>query len=324
MSVKDEVLYALEHTRGERLSGSALASKLGVSRSAINKAVAGLRKEGLIIDAVPGEGYLLDTSDDSLTLTGVQALLETETIGRNMIVERSLISTNTVMKEKYLGKPDGFTLIAEEQSGGRGRLGRSFASPAGTGVYMSILLRPKLPTDKIHFITIAAAVAVAEAISQTAGFEPQIKWVNDVLKDGCKLCGILTEATIEGESGVVSSVVVGIGINLRRNPNWPEDVMQVAGSLEEFGGVPRRAVLAASVCSRFETAYSLLTEGKSDELLERYRERLCCIGKRITVIGASERYEAECVGLDSDGHLMIRDAKSKSRTLSSGEISIRL
>ncbi len=324
MSIKDEVLYALEHARGERLSGNALAMKLGVSRSAVNKAVCALRKEGLLINAAPGEGYQLETDDDSLTVTGIQALLGDGEIGRQMIVERSLPSTNTVMKERYLDKHNGFTLIAEEQTGGRGRLGRSFASPAETGVYMSILLRPKLPTDKIHFITIAAAVAVSEAITSTAGFEPQIKWVNDVLKDGRKLCGILTEATIEGESGVVSSVVVGIGINLRPNHGWPEEVKLVAGSLSEFGTVPRRAVLISSVCSRLEAAYSLLKECRYEELLERYRRRLCCIGKRITVVGAAESYEAECIGLDSNGHLTVRDAKAKIRTLSSGEISIRL
>ncbi len=324
MSIKDEVLYAFEHARGERLSGNALAMKLGVSRSAVNKAVCALRKEGLIINAVPGEGYQLDSDDDSLTVTGIQALIENEEIGRDIVVEKSLVSTNTAMKERYLYKDNGFTLIAEEQTGGRGRLGRTFSSPAETGVYMSILLRPELPTDKVHFITIAAAVAVSEAIAFTAGFEPQIKWVNDVLKDGRKLCGILTEATIEGESGVVNSVVVGIGINLRPNPNWPDEVKQVAGALSEFGTAPRRAVLISSVCSRLDAAYSLLKESRYDELLEQYRMRLCCIGKRVTVVGAAERYDAECVGLDSDGHLIVRDAESKTRTLSSGELSIKL
>ncbi len=324
MSVKDEVLFTLENKRGVLVSGGALAEKLGVSRSAVNKAVGVLRAEGLMITSITGEGYRLEAEDDSITSAGVQTLLKTDAIGREMKVESSLSSTNTVMKELYLDKPHGFTLIAEEQVGGRGRLGRSFASPAGTGVYMTILLHPSFPVDQIQFITIAAAVSVAEAIKSNAGFEPEIKWVNDVLKDGRKLCGILTEATIEGESGAVGSVVVGIGVNLRPNPNWPDDVKAVAGSVSDFGKVPRRAVMAAAVLSEFEKAYLLLTEGNKEALLEHYRQYLCCIGKRITVITASEQYEAECTGLNENGHLLVRVGDGTEKTLSSGEISIRI
>lgn len=324
MSVKDDVLFALENGRGTRLSGGQLAEKLGVSRSAINKAVMVLRGEGLLIDAIPGEGYCLNEKDDSLTAVGIQALLHTETVGRTIKVERSLNSTNTVMKELYLNKPHGFTLIAEAQTGGRGRLGRSFSSPAGTGVYMTILLHPELPTDRIQFITIAAAVAVAGAIEETSGFKPEIKWVNDVLKNGRKLCGILTEATIEGESGTISSVVVGIGINLIPNPEWPDEVKAVAGALSEFGTVPRRAALIAEVLSGFERAYLQLMEGGSDKLLESYRARLCCIGRKITVISGGEQYSAECTGLNENGHLLVRDSDGSQRELTSGEISIRL
>ncbi len=324
MSVKDDVLLALEHSRGTVLSGGALAEKLGVTRSAINKAVGVLRTEGFLIDSVPREGYILKAEDDSLTVAGVRALLKTEVMGCDMCIEPSLSSTNSVIKERYLDRPHGFTLIAEEQKGGRGRLGRSFASPAGTGVYMTILLHPSIPLDHVQFITLAAAVAVSEAIEETAGFEAQIKWVNDVLKDGRKLCGILTEADIEGESGVVSSVVVGIGINLRTNPNWPDDVKNVAGALSDFGTVPRRAVLVAAVLSRFEQAYSQITNGNEAALLESYRERLCCIGKKITVISASGQYEAECTGLNEYGHLIVRDMDGTEKTLFSGEISIRI
>jgi len=324
MSVKDEVLLALERSRGTVFSGGVLAEKLGVTRSAINKAVGVLRTEGFLIDSVPREGYRLKAEDDSLTVAGIQSLLKTEVIGRNMLVEPSLSSTNTVMKEHYLNRPDGFTLIAEEQTGGRGRLGRSFASPAGTGVYVSVLFHPSVPVNRIHFITLAAAVAVTEAIEETAGFEPQIKWVNDVFKDGRKLCGILTEADIEGETGVVSSVIAGIGINLRPNPNWPDDVKSVAGALSDFGTVPRRAVLIASLLSRFEQARYLITDGNEAELLKRYRERLCCIGRKITVISASEQYEAECTGLNESGQLIVRDQDGTEKTLFTGEISIRL
>ena len=228
------------------------------------------------------------------------------------------------MKEQYLNRPHGFVLLAESQTAGRGRLGRSFSSPPHTGIYQTILLHPTLPVSQIQFVTIAAAVAAAEAIEQTAGFSPQIKWVNDVLMEGRKLCGILTEASIEGETGAVTSLCVGIGINLRPNPVWPEEVRAVAGALSDFGCVPRRAVLSAALLSHFERAYALLISGQQDALLARYRSRLCCLDKSITVISPTGRYSAVCTGLDDNGHLLIRTADGQTRPLSTGEISIRL
>lgn len=324
MAVKENVLLALERSRGQCLSGSQLAEQLGVTRAAVHKAVDGLRAEGLQIAAKPGEGYCLALDDDSLTIAAVQSHLTTQTIGRTLLIEPCLSSTNTVMKEKYLNQPDGFTLMAEQQTGGRGRLGRSFSSPSGTGIYLTILLHPTVSISKIQFLTIAAAVAVAKAISETAGFSPQIKWVNDVLMNGRKLCGILTEATIEGESGAVHSLIVGIGVNLRPNPYWSEEVRAVAGALSEFGTVPRRAVLAAAVLSHFEKAYRLLVEGQERQLLADYQTQLCCLNQTITVISPTETYEAFCTGLDENGYLLIRRKDGSIQTLSSGEISIRL
>lgn len=324
MAVKDKVLAALEQARGERLSGGRLAETLGVSRAAVHKAISTLRADSLAIDGVPGEGYRLACDDDSLTAAGVGALLQTRCIGREIVVVPSITSTNTVMKEQYLDRPHGFVLAAEEQTGGRGRLGRTFVSPSGTGVYFTILLHPALPLTHIQYATLAAAVAVTQAVSDTAGFTPEIKWVNDVLMQGRKLNGTLTEAVIEGESGTVSSLIVGIGINLRPNPAWPEEVRQVAGAISDFGPVPRRAALIASVLTHFEQAYSLVEQGREGELVALYRERLCCIGRKITVVSPLEKYEAECVGLDSEGHLLIRTADGAETALSTGEISIRL
>ena len=324
LTVKDAVLQALEQARGTRLSGGRLAEQLGVSRAAVHKAIAALRESGLAIDAVTGEGYRLALDDDSLTAAGIDALLDTAVIGREILVEPSLTSSNTTMKEQYLGRRHGFTLFAEEQTGGRGRLGRTFVSPADTGVYMTILLHPTLPLSHLSFVTISAAIAVVRAIEQTAGFTPQIKWVNDVLMNGRKLCGILTEATIEGETGTVSSLVVGIGINLHPNPAWPEEVQAVAGAISDFGKPPRRAELAAAVLTHFEDVYMLLEQGKEPELLEQYRERLCCINRPVTVSSPAGRYEAECIGLDENAHLLVKTADGQVNALSSGEISIRL
>ena len=323
MAVKDAVLQALEQARGERLSGGRLAAQLGVSRAAVHKAIGALRSGGLAIDGVPGEGYRLSSEDDSLTTAGVAALLDTDCIGRDLLVVPSLTSTNTVLKERYLNHPHGFVLLAEEQTGGRGRLGRSFASPAGTGIYLTILLHPTLPIQHIQFITIAAAVAVAEAIGQTAGFDPQIKWVNDVLMDGRKLCGILTEAMIEGETGTVSSLIAGIGVNLRptlhgrtRCALWRVRSANSARCRAARSWPPPscRALSAPIPCSSRDSRPSCSRANRS---------RLCCIGREITVIGPAAKYEALCTGLDENGHLLVRDKSGQEHTLSSGEISIR-
>lgn len=324
MSVKDAVLQALEQARGEQISGEALARSLGVSRAAVWKAVAALRDAGAQIDAAPGGGYLLRTEDDSLTAAGISALLDTADFGRELLVVPKLSSTNTVLKQEYTAKPHGFTLIALEQSGGRGRLGRSFASPPGSGLYLSVLMHPQFPLSQLQFVTVAAAVAVCEAIEQTAGFTPGIKWVNDVLMHGKKLCGILTEAVIEGETGLVDAVITGFGINLSPSPAWPEEVRAVAGALSEFAKPPRRAVLAAALLAAFERGIRLLDAGDTAGLVAAYRGRLCCLGQPVTVHGPAAQYSATCVGLNEDAHLLVRDLAGQTHTLSSGEISIRL
>ena len=161
---------------------------------------------------MPGEGNRLACDDDSLTAAGVGALLQTRCIGREIVVVPSITSTNTVMKEQYLDRPHGFVLAAEEQTGGRGRLGRTFVSPSGTGVYFTILLHPALPLTHIQYATLAAAVAVTQAVSDTAGFTPEIKWVNDVLMQGRKLNGTLTEARINESVLRILTVKAHFGI----------------------------------------------------------------------------------------------------------------
>ena len=315
MRIQDAVLDALEKNRGEYLSGEQLASSLGVSRNAVWKAIQKLEEAGHKIRAVPKRGYTLAPESDVLTVQSVSRFLDTD-MPVYLQVQTEVTSTNTLLKaQAEQGAPEGTVLIAESQTAGKGRLGRHFTSPPGTGIYFSLLLRPHCTAEKSLFITTTAAVAVCEAIEQVTGLNPQIKWVNDVLMNGRKLCGILTEATIEGETGTVSSLVVGIGINLQPNP---------ACAISDFGKPPRRAELAAAVLNHFEDVYMLLEQGKEPELLEQYRERLCCINRPVTVSSPAGRYEAECVGLDENAHLLVKTADGQVNALSSGEISIRL
>ncbi len=323
--VRDEVLRALEAQRGQCISGAALAQRLGVSRAAVWKAIEKLRADGLMIDALTGEGYALRADDDTLTAEAVHAARETHALGSALTVLPETDSTNSLMKRDYTDAPHGFTLIARTQTAGRGRLGRTFCSPDG-GLYMSVLLRPRLPLAQLNFVTLAAAVAVCRALERLTSVAPSIKWVNDVLVDDRKLCGILTEAAIEGETGAIDFVVVGIGINLRLDRTaLPPEVQPIVCALAELThDVPRRAVLAAAILDELGTAYALLERGQSDLLLAEYRARLCVLGRMVRVCTPQGSYEARVHGLDEDGHLQVCTADGVRHTLSSGEISIRL
>lgn len=325
--VKDQVLQALERSRGARMSGAQLARELGVSRAAVWKAIESLRADGLHIDSTQGGGYCLAAADDSLTAAGVSALLRTDRLGRDLVVLPETDSTNSAIKRDYAAtRHEGFTLIAERQTAGRGRLGRTFHSDSGTGLYLSVLLRPKIPLEQLNFVTLAAAVAVCRSIEALCGLAPGIKWVNDVLHEGRKLCGILTEASIEGETGCIDYAIVGIGVNLRLDRSaLPEDVRIIAGALADFtADVPRRAVLAARLLGELEAVYDSLCAGDTAGLLQAYRSRLCYLDKPIRVLAPGGAYEAVCRGVNDAGNLLVERADGTLDTLQSGEISTRL
>ncbi len=323
--VRDAVLHALETHRGSVVSGGALARELGVSRTAVWKAIASLRKQGFSITAISGEGYCLSPESDALSVAGIATELTTQTMARELRVLPVVDSTNTYIKQCAAEMPDGFAVVADAQTAGRGRLGRSFLSPPGSGVYISILLHPQLPLERINMITVGAAVAVCEAIEETAGFTPDIKWVNDVLMHGKKLCGILTEAAIEAESGQLSYAVVGVGVNIRQpEDGLPDELRDIVGCLEDFSSHPvRRNAFTASFFNRMESAYRCILSGDTAALIDRYRAFIHFLGQPIVVIQQGVRTSAVAVGINDQGHLIIEQNGQRS-TLFAGEISIRL
>lgn len=323
--VRDDVLRALEQHRGQLVSGGTLAKELGVSRTAVWKAIATLREMGFPIESTAGEGYRLAESSDALSEAGIVMELKTERLARKLCVLSTVDSTNTYLKERAATLPDGYAVIADSQTAGRGRRGRSFLSPSGTGVYISLLLHPSLPLERINMITVGAAVALSEAIAETAGFTPDIKWVNDILKDGKKLCGILTEASVEAETGQLSYAIVGVGVNIRTPKNgMPEELRAIAGCLEDFSPHPvRRNALAASFFNHMESCYQLIISGDTQALIDRYRSFIHFLGEPITVIQNGKRQPATAIAIDSSGHLVIEQDGQRS-TMLAGEISIRL
>lgn len=321
MSVKSSVLEILENRRGESVSGNEIAEVLGVSRNAVWKSIKQLRDEGYSILAGTNKGYCLEQGNDILSAEGIKPYLKTKAFGRRIEVFKTIDSTNNYGKVLAGQKAEHGTLVLSDmQTGGRGRLSRPFYSPAGAGIYMSLLLRPKLPLEQSVMITSCAAVAVAQAVERITGAETKIKWVNDVFTGGKKLCGILTEAGMDFESGTLDYAVVGMGINVT-NKAFPEELKDVATSIEmECQKDFSRNQLIAEVLNVFEPYYEQLSEKK---FLDEYIRRSNILGKEVTVYEGTSFYPATAVAIDEAARLIIRTPDGTEKALNSGEVSVR-
>lgn len=321
MRVQEDVLRILEEHQGESLSGEVLAATLGVSRNAVWKAVQRLQAQGHRITGVPGRGYALAPDEDVLTAESVARLLP-PSLPVRVEVRRETASTNDALKaEAERGAPEGAVLIAERQTAGKGRLGRRFESPVGTGLYMSVLLRPRFSAEKSLFITTAAAVAVAGAIEEIADVESQIKWVNDVYVRGKKVCGILTEASVDFENSGLHWAVLGIGINIAEpEGGFPPEIRDVAGAV--FPGkspVPVRSRLAAAVIRRFFACYASFEDAP---FLAEYRRRSFLDGKWVAFTLGDEHLSGVVQGIDEKARLVVRLDTGETRAFSAGEVSM--
>ncbi|MCM1523111.1 MAG: biotin--[acetyl-CoA-carboxylase] ligase [Ruminococcus sp.] len=319
MALKDKVLEILEANRGRSVSGNKIAVSLGMTRSAVWKAVKQLREEGYTINAVTNRGYCLTSDNDILNEPAVLSFLDTEYIGRKMDIFKTVDSTNSFAKSlAQLGCVSGHTVISEQQTSGRGRQGKKFHSPNNQGLYMSIVVRPELSVDYALTITSCAAVAVAEAIEKVSGLQCGIKWVNDIYAGGKKLCGILTEASIDVEQGGLEYAVIGIGINVS-NTIFPKEIEDVATSIRiQTGKSVNRSLLAAEICNSMERHLEKIC---SQEFIEEYRRRSILIGKKVVVTRNDESETVDCIGIDNFGKLLVRRSKGEEVALSSGTIT---
>ena len=325
MSTKNRILELLEQQRGESISGEHLAEILGISRNAVWKAVKGLQKEGYNIVAVTNKGYCLSDENDIVSIPGIKPFLseKNQPYANKIHIYKSLESTNKTAKEMAVaGAEHGTVIISDCQTMGRGRYSRNFFSPPGGGLYMSIVLCPEV----LHFenptsVTAFAAVSVCEAIESISKKTPKIKWVNDIFIDGKKVCGILTEAVTDFESGGLGWIVLGIGINVHiRTEDFPGDLQSLATSIypdEKMPGV--RNKLSAEIINSILELDTLPSE---TEIFEKYKKRLMMLGKEITVIQNQTEYKATAIDVDSVGHLIVKNENGEIITLSSGEIRI--
>jgi len=326
MTTKERVLTWLEAHKGETISGERLAETLEVSRNAVWKAVKELRGAGYQIEAVTNKGYCLLNENDILSVQGIEPLLTdaARDFVPDLQVHAELPSTNRTAKELALaGASHGTTIIAERQTQGRGRYTRSFCSPKG-GLYISMILHP----DQLHFsqittVTAFAAVAVCEAIEAVSGKKPEIKWVNDIFMNGKKVCGILTEAVTDFESGSLGWIVVGIGINVTTpKEEFPPELQEIAGSVFDMPCPNVRNWLAAELMNRIPGCVPMLSE---TEVIGRYRSRLMVLGREVTVVQSDgKEYQALAMDIDEAGHLIVKTETGELQKLSSGEIRIRM
>lgn len=320
--LKEQVLDSLWQAQDEYISGAELAQRLGVSRTAVWKAMGQLRAQGYLIESVTNKGYRLSSRSDVLSAAGVEKYLKDQSL-RIQVVDM-VDSTNSAMKRMAAeGAPQGSVLIANEQSAGRGRMGRSFYSPPGTGIYMSLLLRPRTDAQRATLVTASAAVAVAEAIEHLAGEPAQIKWVNDVLFHGRKVCGILTEAAMDFESGMIDHVVLGIGVNTAvPAEGFPEELRGVAGAAFGAARVPElRCRLAAEILDRFMDYYACLG---SRVCYEAYKSRSVVLGKDVQLLSPGrEAIPARVLDIDRDFALVVKTGEGQIQRVNAGEISLR-
>jgi BirA family biotin operon repressor/biotin-[acetyl-CoA-carboxylase] ligase len=320
------VLEALRTTRRGKLSGAALSASLGVTRAQVWKHVESLRARGYRIDGVTGGGYRFVMAPDRLYPEEVLPGLETRWLARSYVHLETTDSTNRVAFELGTrGAPHGATVVAEGQSAGRGRLGRSFFSPPHVNLYTSILLRPALTLPEAPPLVLAAAVAVAETIAATVGDAAAvaIKWPNDVLLGGRKTSGILMELQAEGSR--VAFAVLGIGVNLNVDPrDFPAEFRPAATSVAAFQGRRvDRVAFARLLYGTLEAALDACVAGGFERLRPRFEARFRMAGQAVRVTEAGGGIlRGVALGIDADGALLVRRDDGTTARVIAGDVSL--
>lgn len=319
--MKNKLVQLLVENEGQYLSGETISQSLGVSRTAVWKQIDALKKSGYQIDSVTKKGYQLLKRPNGIQAHDLDLYLDTDRLGRSVSYHASVPTTQAIAhKMAEAGAPEGHVVVADEQTGGRGRLGRSWHSAFGTSLSMSLVLRPQLEPQRIPQLTLVAAIAVTRAIEEVTQLKADIKWPNDILMNGKKLVGILTE--MHSEPGLAKVVIIGIGMNI----NQSEDELshdgrnQATSLLVEGKQEINRAKLAAQVLSELEKLYDLYLKNGFAELKLMWEARSISIGKQLkaqtingTVIGLSK-------GITSDGALLLEDDLGVTHTLYSADI----
>jgi len=323
--VKNKILEQLKASNGQSVSGEEISRKLGISRTAVWKHITKLRSEGYSIESQTNSGYKLIGSPDVLSSCEIQPLLNTKYIGRKIIYLDSVTSTNTFAKKAAEESfEEGTVIIADEQTAGRGRLGRQWVSTKGKGIWMSIMLKPDILPADAPKLTIAAAYAVSKALWSCCQLDARIKWPNDIVTGGKKLCGILTEMSAEADE--IKNVIVGIGINANLEyEDFGTEISSIATSIRlEKGSAVSRKALVAAVLNELEEVYEdFVREGSIESLLAGYKSKSAVLGKEIRVISKKEEIIGLAIDISEEGHLVVQLGDGTIKEIMSGEVSVR-
>lgn len=319
--MKTKVLTALKEA-DDYISGQELCERFGVSRTAIWKAVNQLKEAGYEIEAIQNKGYKILSVPDRLSESELQSIRKTSWAGKEIFYYDVIDSTNTRAKQlAEEGHGTGTLVVADRQDAGRGRRGRSWEGPAGSGIYMTLVLKPEINPNNASMLTLVAALAVSGAITTCTGAKAGIKWPNDIVMDGKKVCGILTEMSAQFD--YVNHIVVGIGINVH-NESFPKEIEDVATSIYlQSGEHINRARLIEEILEQFERYYTiyLKTEDLSG-LVNEYNSRLVNMQQKVRVLDPNEPYEGKAMGITGRGELIV-DTWESRKLVSSGEVSVR-
>ncbi len=326
---RDKVLHILKENT-DFVSGQYISSSLNISRTAVWKAVSSLRNEGYNIESVTNKGYRLVKSLDILDVDRLKEGLVNADVLKAIEYRKSTESTNKLARDaaeqrgEYEGKSPAMPalFIADEQTLGRGRLGRSWISSSGSGIWMSLLIKPDMEVVHAPMITLLAAIAVCEAINNHYPIKAYIKWPNDIVVDGKKLCGILTEmsADIDG----INYIVTGMGINIKKE-KLPTEIEGKALALEEAIGkrADRERLIIDIIAELVDMIGSISKSRELGRFKDRY-EKLCInIGREVTVLDPKGEYRARAIGIDNKGELIVECSDKSVKRILSGEVSVR-
>lgn len=320
--MKEHVLEALQNSGSAYVSGEQLSEILGVSRTMIWKIINQLKSDGYVIESSSRKGYRLSGTKDLMSQTSLGLLFKQEMGLHRVEYHEAIDSTNLQAKRLALqSEEDRVLIVADQQNAGRGRLGRNWHSEKGTGLWLSLLLKPEIEPEISFRMTLIAAVAVSEAIEKTTGLKAGIKWPNDIIVSGKKVCGILSEMSAEWQK--INYIVLGIGINVNQEA-FPDDIVHIATSLMKESGnrVNRLELLKNCVEAYLVYEQALYSEEMLQTLLEVYRKRSVTLGQVVRVIGKEERI-GTALEIDDKGALLVAFDNGNQEYVNYGEVSVR-
>lgn len=329
-SMKFKVLQLLKENCGRYVSGEALSEGLNVSRTAIWKYIGELRQEGCQIESSTKKGYRLKVLPDIITVEELKDHLDTEIVGSEIVYFNEIDSTNSYGKKMAMeGRGSGMVVIADSQLSGRGRLGRPWSSAAGKGIWMSVVLKPSIRPENVQIITLAASVAVVNALKEATGIRAGIKWPNDIILDGRKVCGILTEMVSEIDE--INFLVLGIGINVNHDKSDFEGLLKdKAISLKIFSqekgacaeSFDRTAIVKRTL-QELEKVYKKVENGAILEIIDAWRNYSVTLGREVNIRFKDSTITGIAEDITGDGKLLVRSPDGALREVISGEIQVR-